>query len=77
MGRVPLPQLAVSFGLSVTIPRARSGAFFIESAEDPFSLTGQPEVDAPALVVVLVTGGQILNPNGTTTDFASAELYTP
>jgi len=26
---------------------------------------------------VLVTGGQILNSNGTTTDFASAELYTP
>ena len=26
---------------------------------------------------VLVTGGQILNSNGTTTDFASTELYTP
>jgi hypothetical protein len=26
---------------------------------------------------VLVTGGQILNSNGTTTDFASAELYAP
>jgi len=26
---------------------------------------------------VLVTGGQVLNSNSTSTDFANAELYTP